>query len=67
MNWTELINDLVATGLSQKAIGDAVDCSQNAIWNLQKGNTSDPAHSTGEKLIALHEKHVPKPEPAHVA
>ena len=54
MNWQAIITALINAGLSQKEIGKHADCSQNTVWMLLHGKTTNPAYLTGQKLIELH-------------
>lgn len=56
MDWKNIIEFLIASGLSQKEIGDRAKCSQNTIWMLLHGKTSNPSYLTGKALIDLYEE-----------
>lgn len=52
--WRTLVEDLLASGMTQQGIAKACNCSQVAISELYRGVTLDPRHSTGESLVRLH-------------
>jgi transcriptional regulator with XRE-family HTH domain len=56
MNWKTIIEALCEAGLSQKEIGIRADCSQNTVWMLLHGKTTNPSYTTGMKLISLYEE-----------
>ncbi len=61
MDWKNIIESLLDAKLSQKEIGQRANCSQNTIWMLLHGKTSNPSYATGKALIELH-KEVFEPE-----
>lgn len=54
MDWKTLIAELLASGMTQQAIGAEVGLSQGAISHLVNGRTASVGWETGEKLIRLH-------------
>lgn len=56
MDWKTLIQDLVASGLTQVEIANRVGCSQPTIAMLASGAQRDIRWTYGEKLRALHRK-----------
>lgn len=56
MDWKKLISELMACGMTQKAIGDHIGLSQGAISQILKGVQDDVRWNDGEKLRALHEE-----------
>lgn len=53
MFWKNLIADLRAKDLSQADIAALALCGQATISDLAKGETGDPRHALGQRLIAL--------------
>ena len=51
--WQEIIAELKKAGWTQTAIGKECNVSQSAINQLKLGQTKEPAHSVGEKMIEL--------------
>ena len=58
MNWTSLISDLRAKGMSQQAIGAALGKSQAWVCAVIAGQYADLKWADGEKLRALHAEKV---------
>jgi len=55
MNWTILIQDLIASGLSEASIAQRVGgITQASIHRIKKGEISEPRYGLGTRLIALH-------------
>lgn len=54
MDWKTLISEIQAAGHTQASIASYCGCEQTTISALALGKTTDPKHSTGEKLKALH-------------
>lgn len=54
MDWKTLIAELLASGMTQQAIGTEIGLSQGAISHLVNGRTASVDWETGEKLIRLH-------------
>jgi predicted transcriptional regulator len=57
MNWTKLLSDILASGMSQADIARHIGVTQSAVSHVlnqksQKGFRFEP----GQKLIALHKK-----------
>lgn len=52
--WTKIIQDLIASGLSESAIAKAVGVEQPTINRLKSGAQKTTAYETGEKIKALH-------------
>lgn len=55
-DWSKITLDLRTKLGSAAAVGSIVGCSKSAINELISGRTSEPVHSTGESLIALHKR-----------
>lgn len=51
--WQEIIAELKKAGWTQTAIGNECNVSQSAINQLKLGQTKEPTHSVGEKMIEL--------------
>ena len=54
MNWTSIIQDLMASGLSQSDIANACGTGQSHISGLFRGDRKQPGWQLGQSLIALH-------------
>jgi hypothetical protein len=52
--WARIIGEMRRQGLTQVYIARVCGCGQPTISDLASGRARDPAHSLGEKLIALH-------------
>ena len=57
MNWKQLISELSDMRVTQKEIAAFCSVSQASVSDLKAGNVSEPRHSFGASLIALHTKH----------
>ena len=54
MNWTSIIQDLMASGLSQSEIAAKCQTGQSHISGLFRGERKQPGWQLGQSLIALH-------------
>lgn len=54
--WSKLITDLEATGLSLKEIADDVGASQQAISEVKQGRSKEPRGMVAVQLHALHDR-----------
>ena len=52
--WTQIIQDLINTGLTQQQIGEAVGIAQATVSTLYRGGITEPGWSSGDALIRLH-------------
>jgi predicted transcriptional regulator len=57
MNWTAILDDLKAWGVSQYDIAAKCGCSQASISDLRLQKTANPNYPVGQKLLELHRKH----------
>ena len=62
MNWTQLIDDLLATGLTEAGIAAEISrapgpgvTTQATIHRIKTGQISEPRWSIGDALRALHQ------------
>ena len=53
-DWSKLITELNAVGLSQQDIGEIVGCDQSHISDLKTGKQKEPRFSIGDGLLRLH-------------
>lgn len=53
MDWTLIIEKLIATGLSETDIGDAVGLHQTTINRLRRGTLTTIQFEKGQKLLDL--------------
>jgi transcriptional regulator with XRE-family HTH domain len=51
--WPEIIRAVVASGMTQPQIAAACGCGQATISDLLRGNTTEPRHSLGQRLLRL--------------
>lgn len=51
--WTELINELLESGLSEQKIADRIGTSQATVNRIKLGRRKRVQHETGQALIAL--------------
>lgn len=58
MNWTLLIRELQASGLTQQQIAALCDTGQSHISSLALGKRKCPSWTLGERLRALHAERV---------
>lgn len=56
MNWTQLIKDMQAQGLTLEQIGDAAGMSKGHVHDLKTGRNKAVLWETGEKLICHHKR-----------
>lgn len=61
MDWTILIGDMIDAGETETSIAKklrvrGIECSQTTVHRLKTGFISEPKHSVGEALRALHEE-----------
>lgn len=54
MNWKSKIAEIKATGWNEVRIAGFCGCTQSTINSIATGNTKDPRHSLGDKLLNLH-------------
>lgn len=54
MNWPNLISELMASGMTQAQIADAVNTGQSHISGLLLGNRKIPNWQLGDRLLRLH-------------
>lgn len=54
VDWASIVGALKSCGWSQKAVAEALGCSQGTISQLNTGRHADPAYSLGVRLLALH-------------
>ena len=59
-NWKLLISDLLDVGMTQQSIADFVGLKQPSVRSIWIGNTKNPGHSVGEKILELHKLKVQK-------
>lgn len=52
--WPRVIAELRGAGLTQVEISRLCNTAQNNISRLSKGETLEPAHSLGERILSLH-------------
>lgn len=53
MQFKKIISSVLATGMTQKQLGDAVGCGQSAIGQIARGDTTDPRWSTVSGLLRV--------------
>ena len=53
-NWQLLISELLDSGMTQQSIAEFVGIKQPSLRSIWIGNTKNPAHPVGEKIIELH-------------
>lgn len=60
MDWKKLLTELLATGLTQKSLGDEVGLTQGAISQVLTDKTGKRGFSweAGNKLVHLHRARV---------
>jgi hypothetical protein len=56
MNWKTLVGDLVARGMSYRAIGKVIGTGPGNVHAIGAGLREDVMWSLGDKLITLHRK-----------
>lgn len=55
MNWQQIVNDLLSTGLTQGELGGKVGCPQSTISDIASGKRGKrPSWSVGSALVELH-------------
>lgn len=54
MDWQKLINELIASGMTQAEIGTTTQLSQPTISDLSRGAIKDLRWAAGERLRRLH-------------
>lgn len=67
MDWKKLLTDLLASGMTQTAIGKEIGLSQGAIaqvLNDTTGKRKGFSYEPGAKLVELHRARVLEPQPA---
>ena len=53
IDWQQVVKDLTNSGMTQAEIAEQCNLSQAAIQYLGSGETKEPKHSTGERLLFL--------------
>jgi len=56
MNWTQIIADIRARGLTLQQIADKTGMSKGAVHDLMNGRAKTVLYETGTSLVALHRK-----------
>lgn len=51
----EIIEDLIARGMTEKQIGDRIGCSQPSVNRIRNGKQS-PGYEVGAKLVELRDE-----------
>jgi len=54
MDWTKIISELSAKGVTQKAMADRAQCGQSTISEISRGEIRNPAYSIGKAILDLH-------------
>lgn len=54
MDWTKIISELSAKGVTQKTMADRAQCGQSTISEISRGEIRNPAYSIGKSLLDLH-------------
>lgn len=57
MDWTRIITDLRAAGLTQTRIAKKCGCLQSTISMLERGRSREPKGGLAIKLLRLHGIH----------
>lgn len=57
MHFKKLVNDILATGVTQQELAAMCGCCQNAIGKIALGRTTDPHWSTVSSLLNAACKH----------
>jgi transcriptional regulator with XRE-family HTH domain len=60
MNWKTIIAELQACGFTQPQIAFACGCAQATISDLATGKSTEPRHSLGQSILALHKDRADK-------
>ncbi len=64
MNWPSIIQDIIASGLTQAQIADRCETGQSHISGLLRGERKQPGWALGDRLLALHRERRGKTEQA---
>lgn len=64
MDFKSLIEELVATGMTQVEIANECGCSQPAISDLLRGESTQPRYAVGKALVDLHAQRMKQAQPA---
>lgn len=54
MDWNKLVEDLKATGMTQKQIADHIGVATGTLSELLSGDVKELKWSKGDALITLH-------------
>lgn len=54
--WPSIISDLIGSGLTRAELAIEVEAGTATINDLARGETSEPRHALGQRLLALHAK-----------
>ncbi|OGT02139.1 MAG: hypothetical protein A2143_00645 [Gallionellales bacterium RBG_16_57_15] len=54
MDWKKLIQEIIATGMTQVAIAEEIGVKQPSIVDVLQGRTQELKWSNGQRLIKLH-------------
>lgn len=58
MNWTNLIQDLLDSGMTQMGIAEACKTGQSHISCLYRGERKCPNYDLGVSLVSLHKRKI---------
>lgn len=65
MNWQQIVNDILNTGLTQAELGVKVGCPQSTISDFSSGKRGKrPSWNVGSALVELHKSLCPVVEKA---
>lgn len=64
MNWKNIIQDLIESGLTQTKIAEMAETGQSHISALLRGDRKQPGWALGDRLISLHRERCAKTEQA---
>jgi len=53
-DWPRIVSDLLATGLKRDDLAHEAEAGWTTLRDLRDGITTDPRHSLGVRLLALH-------------
>jgi transcriptional regulator with XRE-family HTH domain len=67
MNWPDIIQDLIDSGMTQNEIAEACETGQSHVSGLLRGERKNPNWPLGQRLLDVHAKRCGQASPSEQA
>jgi transcriptional regulator with XRE-family HTH domain len=64
MDWPNIIQDLIDSGMTQSEIAESCDTGQSHVSALLRGDRKNPNWPLGQRILDLHTMRTRKPSPS---